>query len=80
MCDWYFEIVYSGGIILGSFIMKKIQVRNMAKKATLICCLSSLITICGSMGFLLPGCNTTVMAGATTPYKNRFVAFHFSVQ
>ena len=70
--DVYSSFV-AGGIIVGSFIVKKLPLKNIAKKATFICALSSLITIGGSLGFLLPGCRTTVMAGTTTPYTNRFV-------
>jgi len=60
----------AGGIIVGSFMIKKLPLKNVAKKATFICAMSSLVTIGGSLGFLLPGCRTTVMAGTTTPYTN----------
>ena len=62
---------FSGGIMVGAFIMKKIPVKNSAKTAALICASLSLLTIGGSASFLIPGCRTTVMAGATTPYVNR---------
>lgn len=57
--------------MLGSFLMKKLPVKDSAKYAALICTTVSVLTIGSSTAFFLPGCRTTVMAGATTPYKNR---------
>ena len=58
--------------MIGSFIMKKVPIKDSAKKAALICATLSLLTIGGSATFMIPGCRTTVMAGATTPYVNRY--------
>ena len=60
--------------MLGAFVMKKLPIKDSAKYAALICTCVSVLTIGGSTAFLLPGCKTTVMAGSTTPYNNRFVA------
>eukprot|EP00794_Sanderia_malayensis_P000568 gene568-1226_t len=50
------------GILVGSYVMKKIPLKNSAKSAALLCLVLSACTSFGSAIFLIPGCNTSVLA------------------
>eukprot|EP00794_Sanderia_malayensis_P000574 gene574-1233_t len=58
------------GILLGSYLMKRIPLKNSTKIGTLICTVLSACTCFSSAIFLIPGCKTTVLAGKTIPYHN----------
>eukprot|EP00794_Sanderia_malayensis_P000569 gene569-1227_t len=50
------------GILVGSYVMKRLPIRNSAKSAALICLAITLFRCCGSAFILIPGCNTSVLA------------------
>eukprot|EP00794_Sanderia_malayensis_P000567 gene567-1225_t len=52
----------AGGIFTGSYVMKKVPLKNSAKMAALICAVISFSSCFGSAIILIPGCNTSVLA------------------
>jgi hypothetical protein len=58
----------AGGIILGSYLIKRLDQRIVCKDAAKYCLIFSFIGIFGTLTFLIPGCQKTVIAGVNTPY------------
>ncbi|XP_028391406.1 solute carrier organic anion transporter family member 4A1-like [Dendronephthya gigantea] len=60
----------AGGIILGSYLIKRLDQRIVCKHAAKYCVIFSFVGIFGTLTFLIPGCQTTVIAGVNTPYPD----------
>ena len=58
----------AGGIILGSYLIKRLDQRIVCKQAAKYCLIFSFIGVFGTLTFLIPGCKTTVVAGVNIPY------------
>lgn len=58
------------GVGLGSLVMKKLSVKDSAKKATVILIICGVVATAFSTVWLLPGCKTTNIAGGAMPYKD----------
>ena len=52
--------------------MKKLSVKDSAKKATVILIICGVVATAFSTVWLLPGCKTTNIAGGAMPYKDRY--------
>ena len=61
--------------------MKKLSVKDSAKKATMIMIICGVIATSLSTIWLLPGCRKTNIAGGSVPYQDRyqhtFFFYHF---
>lgn len=58
----------AGGIILGSYLVKRLDQRIVCKQAAKYCLIFSIVGVFGTLTFLIPGCETTVIAGVNTAY------------
>lgn len=61
----------AGGIFLGSYLIKRVDVRKSCKTAAKYCFIFQFIGTWAVLTFLIPGCKTTRLAGVTEPYNNR---------
>lgn len=56
----------AGGIILGSYLVKRLDQRVVCKPAAMYCLIFSFIGVFGMLTFLIPGCETTIIASVNT--------------
>lgn len=61
----------AGGIFLGSYLIKRVDVRRSCKIAAKYCFIFQFIGTWAVLTFLIPGCKTTLLAGISHPYNNR---------
>jgi len=61
----------AGGIFLGSYLVKRVDVRRSCKIAAKYCFIFQFIGTWAVLTFLIPGCKTTLLAGISQPYNNR---------
>lgn len=62
----------AGGIFLGSYLIKRVDVRRSCKIAAKYCFIFQFIGTWAVLTFLIPGCKTTLLAGISHPYNNRW--------
>jgi len=62
----------AGGIFLGSYLVKRVDVRRSCKIAAKYCFIFQFIGTWAVLTFLIPGCKTTLLAGISQPYNNRY--------
>ena len=67
----------AGGIFLGSYLIKRVDVRRSCKIAAKYCFIFQFIGTWAVLTFLIPGCKTTLLAGVSQAYNNRYT--HLSV-
>ncbi|XP_022783681.1 solute carrier organic anion transporter family member 4A1-like [Stylophora pistillata] len=60
----------AGGIFLGSFFFKRVDVRRSCKMAVFFCFIFQFIGTWAVLTFLIPGCKTTLLAGIFFSYNN----------
>ena len=60
----------AGGIFLGSYLVKRVDVRQSCKIAAKYCFIFQFIGTWAVLTFLIPGCKTTLLAGISHPYNN----------
>lgn len=60
----------AGGIFLGSYLIKRVDVRRSCKMAAKYCFIFQFIGTWAVLTFLIPGCKTTLLAGISYPYNN----------
>lgn len=58
----------AGGIFLGSYLIKRVDVRKSCKIAAKYCFIFQFIGTWAVLTFLIPGCKTTLLAGISHPY------------
>ena len=63
----------AGGIFLGSYLIKRVDVRRSCKIAAKYCFIFQFIGTWAVLTFLIPGCKTTLLAGISHPYNNKYV-------
>ena len=63
----------AGGIFLGSYLIKRVDVRSSCKIAAKYCFIFQFIGTWAVLTFLIPGCKTTLLAGISQPYNNRYI-------
>lgn len=61
----------AGGIFLGSYLVKRVDVRQSCKIAAKYCFIFQFIGTWAVLTFLIPGCKTALLAGISHPYNNR---------
>ncbi|XP_078358479.1 solute carrier organic anion transporter family member 4A1-like [Oculina patagonica] len=61
----------AGGIFLGSYLVKRVDVRRSCKIAAKYCFIFQFIGTWAVLTFLIPGCKTTLLAGVSQAYNNR---------
>lgn len=61
----------AGGIFLGSYLIKRVDVRRSCKIAAKYCFIFQFIGTWAVLTFLIPGCKTTLLAGISQPYNNK---------
>ncbi|KAJ7333507.1 hypothetical protein OS493_017044 [Desmophyllum pertusum] len=59
----------AGGIFLGSYMIKRVDVRRSCKIAAKYCFIFQFIGTWAMLTFLIPGCKTTLLAGISQPYN-----------
>ncbi|XP_031557176.1 solute carrier organic anion transporter family member 4C1-like [Actinia tenebrosa] len=60
----------AAGIFIGSFVTKKVGVRDSCKRAAKVTFLLQLVGVWGSLNFLIPGCDYDKYAGVDVGYRN----------
>lgn len=60
----------ASGIFLGSYLVKRVDVRQSCKIAAKYCFIFQFIGTWAVLTFLIPGCKTTLLAGVSHPYNN----------
>ncbi|XP_068745910.1 solute carrier organic anion transporter family member 4A1-like [Montipora capricornis] len=59
----------AGGIFLGSYLVKRVDVRKSCKIAAKYCFIFQFMGTWAVLTFLIPGCKTTLLAGISHPYS-----------
>lgn len=57
-----------GGILLGGFLVKRIGLKALAKRAAFICLIVEAVCLLTPLLFVIPGCNESNIAGVSKPY------------
>ncbi|EDO31714.1 predicted protein, partial [Nematostella vectensis] len=63
----------AGGIFLGSYLVKRTDLRRSCRTAARYCFIFQFIGTWGVLTFLIPGCKTSQIAGINAPYGNNSV-------
>jgi hypothetical protein len=58
----------AGGIVLGSYLIKRIDLRRSCREAAKYCFIFQFIGTWGVLTFLIPGCKTSMIAGINRDY------------
>ena len=63
----------AGGIFLGSYLVKRVDVRKSCKMAAKFCFIFQFLGTWTVLTFLIPGCKMPLLAGISHPYNNRYI-------
>jgi len=61
----------TGGIFLGSYLMRRIKGQNTCQSAARYCFIFQVLAVLSVASFLIPGCDKPSIVGVHQPYQNR---------